>query len=125
MIALARSYGKGPVPLKKIASDHDLSFHYLEQLATPLRNAQLIRSIRGAYGGYELTRDPKEVTTADILHVLEGPIMLVEGIEQEDPVQQALWLRVTEAVKEVLQSTTLQDLLENNAQTSEPHMFYI
>lgn len=125
MIALARSFGKGPLPLKKIAEEHDLSFHYLEQLATPLRNAELIRSIRGAYGGYELAKEPAAITTADILHVLEGPIMLVEGIEQEEPMQQALWLRATEAVKNVLQSTTLEDLLADQEHRSDPYMFYI
>src|SRR5690625_7937979 len=91
MIELARKFGEGPTSLKSIAKDNDLSEHYLEQLAAPLRNAGLIKSIRGAYGGYILAREPKEITAGDIIRVLEGPITPVEGIEDEEPAKQALW----------------------------------
>src|SRR5690625_5614538 len=53
MIELAREFGGGPISLKSIADDNTLSVHYLEQLASPLRNAGLIKSVRGAYGGYK------------------------------------------------------------------------
>jgi Rrf2 family transcriptional regulator, cysteine metabolism repressor len=126
MIELARSYGQGPVPLKTIARENDLSEHYLEQLAAPLRNAGLIKSIRGAYGGYVLPKEPKEISAGDIIRVLEGPIILVEGIEDEEPAKQALWRRVTEAVKEVLDTTTLEDLINHEADDSlKGYMFYI
>src|SRR5690625_3815152 len=85
MIELARKYGQGPISLKSIADDKDLSTHYLEQLAAPLRNAGLIRSIRGAYGGYVLAKEANEITAGDIIRVLEGPITPVEGIEEEEP----------------------------------------
>ncbi|HAM81533.1 cysteine metabolism transcriptional regulator CymR [Ornithinibacillus bavariensis] len=126
MIELARSYGEGPIPLKTIARENDLSEHYLEQLAAPLRNAGLIKSIRGAYGGYVLPKDPKEISAGDIIRVLEGPIVLVEGIEDEEPAKQALWRRVTEAVKEVLDTTTLEDLINHDSDDSlKGYMFYI
>lgn len=126
MIELARNYGEGPTPLKTIARDNDLSEHYLEQLAAPLRNAGLIKSIRGAYGGYILPREPKEISAGDIIRVLEGPIALVEGIEDEEPAKQALWRRVTQAVKEVLDTTTLEDLINHEKDTmQEGYMFYI
>src|SRR5699024_12038372 len=80
----------GPRSLKSIAEDKGLSAHYLEQIAAPLRNAGLIRSIRGAYGGYTLMRQPDEITSGDIIRVLEGPITPVEGIEQEEAAQKAL-----------------------------------
>lgn len=126
MIELARQYGKGPVSLKSIADSKDLSAHYLEQLATPLRNAGLIKSIRGAYGGYELAKKKDEITAGDIIRVLEGPIVLVEGIENEEPAQQALWLRVRNAVKDVLETTTLEDLIkEDQSEMVGQYMFYI
>ncbi|MEN2765891.1 cysteine metabolism transcriptional regulator CymR [Ornithinibacillus xuwenensis] len=126
MIELARNYGEGPIPLKSIAKDNDLSEHYLEQLASPLRNAGLIKSIRGAYGGYILPREPKEISAGDIIRVLEGPIALVEGIEDEEPAKQALWKRVTEAVREVLDTTTLEDLINHEKDTQQDgYMFYI
>src|SRR5690625_2146808 len=126
MIELARKYGKGPISLKSIAEDNDLSAHYLEQLAAPLRNAGLIKSIRGAYGGYILGKEPMTIKAGDIIRVLEGPIVLVEGIEEEEPAKQALWVRVTEAVKEVLDTTTLEDLINyDQDQLQDEYMFYI
>ncbi|WP_026906302.1 cysteine metabolism transcriptional regulator CymR [Paucisalibacillus globulus] len=126
MIELARNYGEGPIPLKTIARENSLSEHYLEQLAAPLRNAGLIKSIRGAYGGYILPVEPKEISAGDIIRVLEGPIALVEGIEDEEPAKQALWRRVTAAVKEVLDTTTLEDLINHEKDDQlDGYMFYI
>lgn len=126
MIELARKFGQGPTSLKVIARENDLSEHYLEQLAAPLRNAGLIKSIRGAYGGYILAKEPKEITSGDIIRVLEGPITVVEGIENEEPAKQALWLRVRDAVKDVLDKTTLEDLINyDDHEPQESYMFYI
>src|SRR5690554_5303050 len=87
MIELAKKYGDGPVSLKSIAQANNLSEHYLEQLVAPLRNAGLVKSIRGAYGGYILSKHPSQITSGDVIRVLEGPIVLVEGIEDESPPQ--------------------------------------
>lgn len=126
MIELARKHGDGPTSLKVIANTHNLSEHYLEQLIAPLRNAGLVKSIRGAYGGYILAKEPADITSGDIIRVLEGPISLVEGLENEEPAKRALWTRMRDAVKEVLDTTTLEDLAnydEDNAPDS--YMFYI
>lgn len=126
MIELARKYGEGPISLKSIAEDKNLSAHYLEQLAAPLRNAGLVRSVRGAYGGYILADDPEEITAGDIIRVLEGPITPVEGIEDEEAAQQALWLRIRDVVKDVLDTTTLKDLiLHDDNEPQKEYMFYI
>ncbi|MHA6252154.1 cysteine metabolism transcriptional regulator CymR [Oceanobacillus sp. CAU 1775] len=126
MVELAKHYGEGPKSLKSIAKDNDLSDHYLEQLATPLRNAGLIKSIRGAYGGYKLSKAPNEIKAGDIIRALEGPITLVEGIEDEKPAQQALWIRIRDAIRDVLDTTTLDDLVHSDGnQESEAYMFYI
>lgn len=85
MIELAKKHGEGPTSLKSIAQNNDLSEHYLEQLVSPLRNARLVKSIRGAYGGYVLAHEPNEITAGDIIRVLEGPISPVEVIENEEP----------------------------------------
>src|SRR5699024_10187353 len=98
MIELARGYGDGPLSLKEIANKNELSVHYVEQLATPHRNAGLVKSVRGAYVGYQLVNKTEEVLVGDSIRLLEGPIPLVEGIEEEEPAQQNLWLRATEEV---------------------------
>jgi Rrf2 family transcriptional regulator, cysteine metabolism repressor len=126
MIELARKYGEGPTSLKSIAQSHDLSEHYLEQLIAPLRNAGLVKSIRGAYGGYILANDPSKITAGDVIRVLEGPITPVEGIEDEPPAQRHLWLKIRDAVKDVLDNTTLDDLASHTGDNEQDaYMFYI
>ncbi|MCM3161892.1 Rrf2 family transcriptional regulator [Metabacillus litoralis] len=125
MIELARKHGEGPTSLKSIAQAHDLSEHYLEQLIAPLRNARLVKSIRGAYGGYILGDEPSNITSGDIIRVLEGPLSPVEVLEDEEPAKRQLWIRIRDAVKEVLDNTTLEDLASYTDGDQEPYMFYI
>ncbi|MED1468356.1 MULTISPECIES: cysteine metabolism transcriptional regulator CymR [Bacillus] len=126
MIELAKKYGEGPISLKTIAQANDLSEHYLEQLISPLRNAGLVKSIRGAYGGYILADEPSKITSGDVIRVLEGPITPVEGIEDEEPAKRELWIRIRDAIKDVLDNTTLEDLASHSDDgESEAYMFYI
>lgn len=126
MMELANRYGDGQISLKSIAQRHGLSEHYLEQLVAPLRNAGLVKSIRGAYGGYILSRPPEEITAGDVIRVLEGPISPVEFEEEEDPAKRDLWLRIRDSISEVLDSTTLQDLISyEDKGNNDSYMFYI
>lgn len=126
MIELAKKYGEGPISLKSIAQTNDLSEHYLEQLIAPLRNAGLVRSIRGAYGGYVLADTPVKITAGDVIRVLEGPITPVEGIEDEEPAKRELWIRIRDAIKDVLDNTTLDDLAKHSDdEIQDGYMFYI
>lgn len=126
MIALANRYGEGPTSLKKIARQHDLSEHYLEQLIAPLRNAGLVKSIRGAYGGYILNKDASKITAGDIIRVLEGPITPVEVLDDEEPAKRELWTKIRDAVKDVLDSTTLEEMANHEDDDDQaPYMFYI
>jgi Rrf2 family cysteine metabolism transcriptional repressor len=126
MMELANRYGEGPVSLKSIAQRHDLSEHYLEQLIAPLRNAGLVKSIRGAYGGYVLAKEPEEISAGNIIRVLEGPISPVEFAEEEDPAKRHLWLRIRDSISAVLDSTSLKDLISyQDDSPSDSYMFYI
>ncbi|ANU25606.1 cysteine metabolism transcriptional regulator CymR [Planococcus versutus] len=125
MIDLGKHYGEGPLPLRKIATENDLSEAYLEQLVGPLRNSGLVKSVRGAYGGYMLTRHPKEISAGDVIRVLEGPIQPVEGIEDEKQPQRELWVRIRDAVKNVLDTTTIEDLANAENGETENYMYYI
>ncbi|HWO74758.1 MAG TPA: Rrf2 family transcriptional regulator [Bacillus sp. (in: firmicutes)] len=126
MIELAKKYGEGPISLKSIAQTHDLSEHYLEQLIAPLRNGGLVKSVRGAYGGYILANEPSQITAGDIIQLLEGPISPVEGIEEEEPAKRELFIRIRDAVREVLDSTTLEDLAQYSEDgDADSYMFYI
>ncbi|KMJ55402.1 Rrf2 family transcriptional regulator [Alkalihalophilus lindianensis] len=126
MMALAKKSGEGPVSLKSIAKEYNLSEHYLEQLISPLRNAMLVKSVRGAYGGYMLSKDAKEITAGDIIRVLEGPISPVEVMDDEEPAKRDLWIKIRDAVKDVLDNTTLDDLANyEDKGKQEYYMFYI
>jgi Rrf2 family cysteine metabolism transcriptional repressor len=126
MMELAAKFGEGPTSLKSIAERNQLSEHYLEQLIAPLRNAGLVKSIRGAYGGYILSSDPAEVTAGDIIRVLEGPISPVDFTEEDDPAKRDLWLRIRDSIAGVLDSTTLKDLITyQEKDQTDSYMFYI
>lgn len=126
MMELANRYGEGPTSLKSIAKTHDLSEHYLEQLVSPLRNAGLVRSVRGAYGGYILAKEPAQVTSGDVIRVLEGPISPVEFDQEDDPAKRDLWIRIRDSITEVLDSTTLEDLANFKEEgNTDDYMFYI
>jgi Rrf2 family cysteine metabolism transcriptional repressor len=124
MTELAANFGEGPISLKVIAEKHNLSGHYLEQLIAPLRNASLVKSVRGAYGGYILSREPKNITVGDVIRVLEGPIEPVDFSPDEEPARKELWIRIRESITEVLDSTTLLDLASYKKDDND-YMFYI
>lgn len=126
MMELGRRVGEGPTSLKSIAERHGLSEHYLEQLVSPLRNAGLVKSVRGAYGGYTLTKSISELTAGSIIRVLEGPVSVVDFDTEDDPAKRDLWLKIRNAIATVLDSTTLEDLLLfHGDETNDDYMFYI
>ena len=117
MLGIAlRSEGE-PVSLRDVAKQEGISDKYLEQIVTPLNRAGLVRSVRGAGGGYLLTRTPEEYTVGDILRVLEGDLVPVSCADapgacsrSEFCVTQEVWARIAAAVAEVVDNITLADL---------------
>ncbi|WP_040950037.1 cysteine metabolism transcriptional regulator CymR [Gorillibacterium massiliense] len=126
MMELAARTGEGPTSLKSIAEKHGLSEHYLEQLIAPLRNAGLVKSIRGAYGGYILSKSAEQITSGDVIRVLEGPISPVDFTDEDDPAKRDLWMRIRDSIAEVLDNTTLQSLVSFKDEGKyDNYMFYI
>lgn len=121
---LALRYGEGPVSLKSVAQSQGLSENYLEQLMVPLRRAGIVQSIRGAQGGYMLAKSPAEITISSIIIAVEGPIAVVDCLladvdaaEQKCSkacacVTRGIWEKVCDSITEVLESITLQTLLD-------------
>jgi|SRR3712207_6758439 len=116
MVDLAINYGKEPISIKNISKRQSISEYYLEQLFASLRRAGLIKSIRGAQGGYILNREPKDITVSDILEPLEGPVELSECIKDgncenmDSCSARLLWARIKESIEKVTKTTTLEDL---------------
>lgn len=116
MLDLAREGGERPVPVKEIAKRQDISEKYLEQIISQFSKAGLVKSIRGAQGGYVLTRAADEITAGEILRAAEGSIAPVECCEigcdhSEGCVTFGLYKRIKDAVDGVVDTTTLADML--------------
>lgn len=79
MVDLAAQNTDTPVQLKTLADRHKIPFSYLEHIVPELRKAGLLSSVRGAHGGYMLSKSPKDISVANILTALEGPIDLCQG----------------------------------------------
>jgi len=119
IIELAQNDGNKPLQLKIIAQRQDISVKYLEQLIAVLRSAGLVRSIRGSKGGYVLAKDPDQIRLIDVFHCLEGTVSTTECVENADYCDRAadcaarqVWAQVQQAIENVLQSITLQDLVD-------------
>jgi Rrf2 family protein len=118
-LELAGNESGKPLQLKIIAQRQDISIKYLEQLMSALRSGGVIRSVRGARGGYVLAKPPNQIKLIDVFYCLEGPVITTECVEDIDYCERAaecaarlLWVQVQEAIKNVLQSVTLQDLVD-------------
>jgi len=119
ILELAENYGKGPLQLRVIANSQEISAKYLEQLMALLKSAGFVRSIRGSKGGYILANAPNQIKLSDVFIALEGPVVTTECLENNsycervaDCVARQVWAEVQEAIMNVLQSKTLQDLVD-------------
>ncbi|HUT44942.1 MAG TPA: Rrf2 family transcriptional regulator [Sedimentisphaerales bacterium] len=119
IIELAQKGDNKPLQLKIIAQRQGISIKYLEQLMAVLRSGGFVRSVRGSKGGYVLAKAPDQIKLNDVLHCLEGPVATVECVDDEDCctrsadcAARSLWMQVAQAIEKVLQSVTLQDLVD-------------
>ena len=119
ILELAENDGKGPLRIKIIAQHQDISIKYLEQLMAILKSAGFVRSIRGSKGGYILAKAANEIKLSDVFKSLEGQSAITtECLENEsycaraaDCVARQVWAEMQKAAMTVLQSITLQDLV--------------
>ncbi len=119
MIDLAACVDKGCVPLKDVADRQGISKKYLEQVVSPLVAHGLLKVTRGHCGGYQLTRQPKDITCAQIVSATENGLELLDCLSGEITceresfcVSQSIWSGLERAMTEYLESITLQDILD-------------
>ncbi|MCB2288254.1 Rrf2 family transcriptional regulator [Clostridium sp. CS001] len=119
MVDLAINYGDEPVSIKSISERQSISEYYLEQLFSTLRRAELIKSIRGAQGGYILNRAPQEISVHEVIEVLEGPIEVSNCLEDEACnnidccATRLLWKKIKDSIDSVTSSITLKDIVDD------------
>lgn len=122
MHQLAQDYGQGPISLKSVAEKQGLSENYLEQLFASLKKDGLLTSVRGAYGGYSLSRPPNDITVGQVLRALEGQMAPSECLEgndhcctkSDDCATKWVLVKIKDSIDQVIDSITLNDMIIEN-----------
>lgn len=121
MLDLALNNTGEPISLKDVAKRQDISDKYLEQIISVLNRAGYVKSVRGAQGGYYLRKRPEDYTVGMILRLTEGSLAPVSCIDEEDEINcdkkdscvtVILWKKINDAISDVIDHTTLQDLVD-------------
>ena len=128
MMMLARRYNQGAIRIRDIAYEEDLPEKFLELILLEMKNARMVESVRGAKGGYQLRRPPEEITLAEIIRLVDGPLAPFADADQlrtlidRDLEHRALYqvfLDVRDAAAKILESTTLADIMNGRRNTSK------
>jgi Rrf2 family protein len=112
----------GTVKVERIATEQRIPRNFLENILLDLRHAELVASRRGVEGGYRLARPPDEISIADVIHAVEGPLASVRGVRPDEleylgPATSLrdTWIELRAAIRGVLEETTLADLVRRSA----------
>ena len=134
MLDLALHSDGSQVALLNIAQRQNISTNYLEQVFSLLRKAGLLNSVKGAQGGYILASEPARITVGAILRALEGDLKVVDnepepenedGVSLQPCIRKCVWDKINASIDSVVDSVTLEDLMEEYRGANEAPMFYI
>jgi Rrf2 family cysteine metabolism transcriptional repressor len=127
LLDLALHQDEGPVLLKDIARRQEFSLPYLQHLIAPLIAVGVVKSTRGAGGGVSLVKPPSEIKLSEVVQPLEGCIAPVDCVNNSalchrstSCVTRDIWAEMKDAMSQVLDSTTLQDLVERQERKGHP-----
>ena len=116
-VELAAAPDERPVKAERIATNQEIPLNFLENILGELRHAGIVRSHRGADGGFRLARDADEVTVADIIRAVDGPLATVRGGPPEDSAYGGaaaalprVWIAVRKNLRSVVEHVTLADV---------------
>ena len=127
-VDLAMQAGSAPVQAKSIARRQGIPARFLEQVLHAMKKAGLVSSLRGAQGGYVLSKKPSDLSVADILEALEGPFLAIAGMNgrnllrhstKSDALLAKVWDRVYEAERHVLEAITVEELADRQRQLEQ------
>ncbi|AUS96535.1 Rrf2 family transcriptional regulator [Clostridium thermosuccinogenes] len=136
MLDIAIHSSEGQVSLKSIAERQEISENYLEQLFATLKKSGLVKSVRGAQGGYYLAGKPEEISIGSILRALEGSLAPVDCVLEENAqsctradncVTKLIWEKMRDKINEAVDSISLKDLVQeyNKLNNKDNYMYYI
>jgi Rrf2 family protein len=133
MLELAARYGQGPVPIKIISLSQAIPQQFLEHLLLLLKRAGYVRSKKGPRGGYYLSKPPGQISVAEIIRAMDGPLAPINCVSviQPEPCPlekrcglKALWKEVRDMVAEHLEKTTFEDILTRQKLKNLPKKRY-
>jgi Rrf2 family protein len=120
-VELAASSGEGPVKAEQIAAAQSIPLNFLENILAELRRAGIVESRRGAAGGYLLAKAPEDISLADVIRAVEGPLANVRGmspdaLEYEGSAERLrdVWVALRASVRAVLEQVTLADVAKGD-----------
>ena len=127
LLELALHRGEEPISLKEIAKRQQISLSYLEHLITPLIAGGIVRSTKGPKGGISLAKNPGDIRLSQVINLLEGSMAPVECVDNPKVcsrstscVTRDIWSEIKKATNGVLESVTLQDLVERQKRKDKP-----
>jgi Rrf2 family protein len=128
-VELAAGSGEKPVKAERIATAQDIPLNFLENILGEMRHAGIVRSQRGADGGFRLAKAPDQVTIADIIRAVEGPLASVRGGPPEEisyPGSSAalprVWIAVRASLRNVVEHVTVADVASGRLPTKIDHL---
>lgn len=134
LVDLASHAQEGTVSLVNVAQRQKISLNYLEQVFATLRKAGIVKSQKGAQGGYMLAKQPEKIVVGEVLTALEGKFSIIDEMserEQQDAVQSAIqelvWDRINDSINDFLEECTLAELVDQyeRIHSAEKWMYYI
>jgi len=120
LLDLALHENDTPRLIRDIAFSQQISEKYISRLIVDLRRSGMVKSIRGAKGGFRLARNPKLITLLNIVEVMEGPMSIVDCVQSPDKckrnescVTREIWGQLNEEIKKCMEKITLQDIIDD------------
>lgn len=118
MVSLAKNYNEQSYSLNKIAKEEKISLAYLERLMAKLKKAKLITSVKGASGGYRLSRKPEQIKISEIIETLENTLSPFTCLDNKNCQKKncgakMVWKKLDTAIRKTLDEITLDSLINN------------
>ena len=126
LLDMAEHVDEGPLRIEEIARRQRIPKNFLANLLVPMKRARLVQSKKGPDGGYFLARPARRITVGDVLRLVDGPVVPIQCVSRElgEKCEMGgecgyfpLWQRVRDAVAEVVDHTTVADVLEEHLRT--------
>lgn len=131
LLDLALHQDGKPRLLRDIAESQQISEKYISRLIIELRKAHLVRSIRGAKGGFQISKKPEELTLFEVIEVMEGPLAIVDCVRAPEKcgrhnlcATRLIWDRLNSEIRDAMRKITLADILDKDCARNAEDGFF-